>query len=639
MAGMVHQKWPKPMAEKPTKKKCPEKEKESLTLAHDLRFFNVEGEAGMHAYSQASLTDHEDIADQLRAWELKEYNDQIRRETSGYKSWLASFASFCNDESLYRVVKYSTYSGNGVVPKKKSVKVNKIQACFLITKEDKQKNFNSEFVDEFFRLDQDDSWGNHSYTASIYRDRMQRSERQREKNTRNNGKPIYLVNIIPKDWDSSMSSQRPVEGYEHRARPPTVVELLRPCTTKVSARKLAQASVPWSPTPVELGDLSNYGTPANDPVNNDPLVSDLLYGPFQNKGSSTRYKYSDFRRKVVGVEGSLLGEFDSPEETVKYLSWLKAPEVMRLALYQDRSNYVTASLEDTEKLDLLQAKYFNSKQCQFWQDYWTEDASDDTKYQLWLLDRAIFNNPRKLLKPLRLPKNLSIPERQLRIFQHNWISGKTPLSEIKAYKALVDTCLVAIKGIEIYRFKKEFGFVLVHDESVPPDWTREEKLEILRTEIRFRFFRNVISKNIDLDTLIPMTAMEYANISRTERTTIDDHVDDVLNSHVIINSSTLYDQVTKVLFVNSYRRVRDEANVHIAGYLELGDSFNTSSKTGSLILPNENSHFLDKVIDQVSQGTGVKSSDDLCPDTEASSYKASLSLYEAALQRVNGKVS
>ena len=580
-----------------------------------LEFYNVEGEAVMRRRSMA------EIVDIGRSVDLSALNAQILQETSDYKSWLCSNAGLCQESleneslcwfrPLFRFQK--RWKGNKVLSK---TPVNKVLVCTLL-----EARF-----DNGTRVKADE-WGNHSDTAEVYRARLQRSERERKGNTRDDGKLLSEVKSLPPDWISSMTSQRVLEGCENRSRPPTVTELVGkyhyrlPQAFRVG-RKLQDpikpednveartSTVPWNTQSVAVDKLSQYGTRASNDdcpnVHNAHVLSYVEYilsGDFHALGAS--------EPKVRSRITSTLGEFESYEEEARYLSWLSCPEAMSLASYYDRDYFYEPSEEVTKSFNAEHPISEDQRFC----DFFVNDSSESDRLALWLLGRSYTNYsaryPRKL-KPLSHTwlSTLSVNNRRLAIKIHQWKAGLIPLEKEASYLASIEFHKKLDRQEREHASQGE-GFVLINASS-EGDWSKDVKRELTREAskpqaVSYRLlrldpssYRRFEAYRIGLDYQVPMTDMEYRNITRVEPNSVDKHVSNLVTDPSGPEIYTAYSPVAEAIAEKSYLRVRDQMSKPIIGSLELGDSYELDEEVG-LLMPNSNSKDFARVLDQVSR--------------------------------------
>ncbi len=623
---------------------------DSKKFLNQNRFTHIEGEALMQDSLKMSP---EKLLSIALSFDLSSLNDQIEKETKAYQSWLYSHTTMCDDESLRRVeckrVPYrATFS-------EKRVLVNKVYVCSLLTKEQKAEYVKQKLLPETTNISIDDTWGSHSATEFIYLDRMQRSRLEREGSKKFKG--LTLVrDSFPKEWEPSMSTQSPIEGYEGRYRPPSVVEMVRPFLHKVKpkfkneVKFISKVDTPIiSPTcsPVSAVDLPQYGTPVNEDYQDSVLISYShdstfiklqVYESMMKRDARKHWdrmpvkrheKYSDISNygniirpmsKKIEAQGPTVdGEpffylkmwENCITESQRYYQRLKNPEALRLADYHDPRNRIHESPEGLARLD--QAVQLTD--IERWCYYWSVNSDDETRYQCWLAERDVQNNRPKVLRPPRLKQGMSLAERSAELKHFQWRCGQWRKNGVKSYRSFCDKVYLAKRKIrqqEIASKKQDqtgeikpspsTDFILVHSDDTI-NWTREDTIERLRDEIRTMSFSHVVSERIGLDCQIPMSNMEYNHITRIEDVSKKDSVDEYLADQGVIQrhcSETYYESLVAELARNSFKRVYDELNETPVGYLELGDSFNPENKTNSgIILPNSDSPFMSLVIEQI----------------------------------------
>lgn len=469
------------------------KNKHGTSTSPDNAFYNVEGEAVMRKHTPEEMVFlNKNIA--------VAHSQMQRQEDLNYQSWLNSNTSFCQDDELYRK---ETRPGRDP-----NVPVNKVLICTLLP----ERVVNEQLLPA-------DEWGSHKSTAREYRERMQRSERQREANLRDTGKPVYMIGPkYPPEWDASkMSNCKPVKGYEDRARPPSVVEMVGPHSdfileflaesregpqserlVKISKpRKVARAILP----PQSLGDLSEYGTPANEErPRRQPEVSKSL--ATTHEPDPKRYR----ARKGVSLETS-----PRNGDEARYLSWQKAPEAMRLAMYHDRYNYHLPSLKSEQDFDHRCPEVENTNEGRY-EATW--HMSDEFRLSHWLATHQSRHAPR-LLKPLKMSWCDSPATRRKRLLLHRWNSGAIPWEQLARVKEDLRELDVIIKGLSTPKQDNSTGQypVLVEGFSIL-DWTRQEKMILMSYGSLFVTpFSRKVSEAIR-KPLLPMSEIEYSNITR-----------------------------------------------------------------------------------------------------------------------------
>lgn len=539
------------------------------------QFYNVEGEASMRVHTQETL----DISRDLN---LSAYSDRINRETLAYESWKFSFANLCQEPELTRKIRTRTLRADGrwLINSKT---INKVLICSLL----EERWVNGSLVPK-------DEWGSHTATAREYRSRMQRSEMERKGNTRHDG-TVNQSDANPPQFTHEMSTQRAAQGMEQHVRPSTTVQLTmryfldnmdQSKKTKVEVSKPPQVALPWNTQVVSVDDLIVYGTPANDPVD---LVRERRSA--RRLDLEIRKLEAELREvpKVESMAFSEFGEFTestfvSPEEeTARYLSWMRCPDVMREALYTDSTNREVLPRTVLQEFSLQHPSDFRN-----WRERYYEN--EDTMYHTWLAKRDVHNNRLRKLKRLHLPKTLTNLERLIRITGYRIKAGR--LDVVDGKRALD----AYFKLQKIKRWHRQAP-ALVAGAAVEL-LSREDKFQILRerNKAECRPF-TIVAFRIGLDHQIPMTDMEYDNITRTEGNTVDSHVKWQIPLKIDEFNFSL---AADVIAEESYQRVMKQMRKPIIGRIELGTAYELCDESG-FILPNFESPDLARVLDQVSK--------------------------------------
>jgi hypothetical protein len=565
-------------------------------------FYNVEGEASMR------IRDPVEMLDLARSVDLQAHMGKIKKETLAYQSWLWSFTNLCDDPSLSRKVKTSTQDASGKWHTK-SKKINTHLVCSLLP--ERYKDGSRVKADE---------WGDHIDTAKEYRDRMQRSNMERMGNTREDDKDLQLSLVPPPDWSSEMSSQTAAEGFEHLVRPPTLVSLelryfLENCdpsvkkTRTVRISKPPKVAVPWDTKAADPKDLSNYGTPANDPVSVETMRKrrddmqarlgemrlEALIGRRQARMEQRRKKVEEGltlpRSKREIMTESELGEFaettmHAPEvETARYLSWMTAPEVMRRAALTDRFNkHIPYKQRQIDFDKQFPRGTTNELEC-----FFNSGATESDRLHNWLASRDVVNNQPKRLKPLELSPELSARERRRQLTIYRLKSGPVSAEIIEQSKKLLDLHFQLKKE---HRWRKQAPVIVGPPVEL---LSREDKFDLVRGFPRRKGYHA-----IGLDVQIPMNSIEYRNITRTKGNSVDSFIAKDLYENILTEPFGCYGPIADVLAERSYIRVKEQLHKPIIGSIELGDAYQLDDGIG-FFMPNYKSIDLERVLDQVSR--------------------------------------
>lgn len=540
----------------------------SIKIAIGPRFYNLEGEAGMREYRQE---------------EVLIVPPPQSDDYSAYQSWLFSFTSLCQDPNARRVDKRQVEDPKSHRWHAVKKTVGKVLVCNLAT---------------------DEVWGTHIDTMLHYRNRMQRSEMQRKGNTNGDDVPLHLVKTDPPQFTTSMSTQVPIEGHEHRCRPPSTKQLVSRAWKdfyssgkRVDVRKFIKSVLPNDTRILPNELLMQYGTS----VSEKELLSHQRKMRYEARKAEKVEKAANLSRGTERVGSMVISsleefeghDFSSPEiEKARYFSWKNAPEVMSKSLYTLSMNFVVPSPEAL--------KAFNEKFPQSldrWYDHYHYEESD--RLQTWLLIRDCHNNNPKILKPLHIPSSVSPLKRRMMLTAYNWRSGKIDVKHFVAYKRIMDNYSRLIK---LARWSAQAP-VLVSAGDVS-DWTKDEKKQLMRDSYRDDRFGRIVADRIGLDHQIPMTDMEYRNIVRVKPTSVDDYVEQIIiedfSYEDIESGFGAYGPVAEQLAINSEERVREQMSRPIIGSIELGNAYALDEELG-FFMPNFNSQDLEKVLDQVSQ--------------------------------------
>lgn len=563
--------------------------KVNTAVSEPFRFYQYKGEASMREYSPVE-------AEQV-AQNLSQIHQQRQdSEDLAYQSWLHAFTHFCQDDSMYRKEERRGCKTN--------LKVNKNLKCTLLP---------------------GDTWGNHAATKAEYLGRMQRSSAQRSKNSRSNGKVIgSIAPKYPPEWDAmEMSTLGVVEGHEHRARPLSVVEMagrgnwkvyddLRLLKFETARRAISKPRKVVSVAKVVQPplDLSLYGSLANEERVLSPRKSlkvevDDVRVVDRTTIETPEFEYST---KVLSVtigkelcrEQSLLGEFDSLEEEARYLSWLRAPEVMRFVKDTEESELVYMrklrenpsptfqgqlakygiSVHDFDCLDIETIRYYS---------HWL--MSDERMLQYRLATRQSHHVP-GLCKPLRVPTSIAPALRRRYIMLWRWKTGRIPLENYESVMENIsryEKIMAMSKKAQAVATSE--GFILVHCSGIL-DWTREEKQALMsRGYIATQMFLGV---QVEIrKPQAQMTEMELDLITRPITCNIP-------GDDFTTESFTAYGPVAEKLAEESHRRVTDQMGKPIIGHLELGDAYALDEEIG-FFLPDHDSPSLELVLEQVNR--------------------------------------
>lgn len=291
-----------------TKKKAyyakpkPKPKLSAVTKIHPIEFYNREGEAVMIPYTREEL----DVS-KLRVSDPPE-TDQQRKDRLNYQSWLHSFTFFGEDPLLTRVVVRRGMKPNG--KKERNLVVGKVWVTTLMPHETFEE-------------------GNYADTKALCIKKLELSRKEREANDNDVGK-LKLVNALPPSWESSMSTQKPLEGYEDRCRTPALVELLFKGYTHSPSRHIRKFV---ERTAANDEDISTPPVKVKRPL--EVLMQKEL-AILQDKLAKNRY------------DANPLPAPNDDQYIARYTSWLRAPKVMGVSLLTD--GYITSYSDKQLKL-------------------------------------------------------------------------------------------------------------------------------------------------------------------------------------------------------------------------------------------------------------------------------------------------
>lgn len=544
------------------------------TLVHlhdDLdHWYNVEGEASMRRHTSV-------VVNINRAMLAKKRSERESEDALALDRWLSSYASLNDGVAPERVIRVWNERKQKFVNKK----VNVLLVC---------------------RLFPGEKWGSCTKTINRYRD--SRVNALAEKQSTETGKlQVIHGRKHPEVWTAAMSRQEPLEGYEHRGRTPSIVEMLSVC--KVNTKHVVRDSTKVVNVIPAVTNVPVASAANSAPVKFRPLA--VLAG----KESSilalkeSRIKvWQDPCQRVVDTDWRQEGGDDLDEdlrancsEYITLQNTLSVPDLMAALRYPDSKNFITPTSEQlwwfNEDHPILNETTEAEDGAWQMEVYWLRTAPDESRLHAWLLKHAVHYVAPRQAMPSRKGYGDAVSQR-LRFLDNQYLLGRIPRSQYYKARGLILAADRRGRGLFVlvgspYGDPKRQGF----PAYVPPT-TVNHKLKGLPKPVPLETCELVWSERIGLDTMPPMSEAEYENITRSA----PDSVDRFLLSAGIIGIKDFDTGLTA-----RAQAFRDEQleqfHTRVLGAPSIGDTFHRDP--GNLILtPNYESEGVFEIIERTS---------------------------------------
>lgn len=536
-----------------------------LAASEPCRFYNVEGEAVMRVFN-------DNVVDLNRANALRLRKKREVEETKAYQSWLYSFTSLNDGGAPERSVKLWHSKKKKLVKKK----VNALLCCTLLAGEE---------------------WGKCSKTIEKYRSRSSNSRAEREVNAIGRFQLVHNSKY-PANWVPKMSTQPPVEGNEHRARPVSVVEMLsvvRNSPTSQAVRKPEDQVIP-----VKLVNRSPINRPLAVLARKEEAICSFV-GPKQPVASSP-WREAD-NDDVYYIDGRLEVQLDlnmhlwlESEEYRLYQNTLAAPEGMRLWRYPDSSNFISPTKKQVRAFNKLfpPEAYNQEGEDEYGLEHYWSSLGDEARYTNWLAKMSVHTAGRRKNRRPSEGQRIGPRQRRVQFLDYHYSCGRMSRSTYLAARRRLLAANAAHKARSMVNFVligKPYGdqrrqpFLKSSSVRVFKGLPRPDSSVIVKGN-------SCRAERMGLDTMPPLPPMsqeEYDVITRSDPNSIDEHL-------FSLNLIGLKDYDTG----QAAERYHRQQLLLKLGDVSIGESFQVDEKTG-LVLPNYDDENVFEVLERVSQ--------------------------------------